>query len=180
MNCWKSVNVRKEIGYSRLFHITIFISLITFLILYVPFSIIHKQIPMNDHGVLPLLVGILLLPSLHSLVHILTLILMKQRVKIKYKRKLKIIPILTYYTRTYITKKVSLINAIAPTVVITIPGILACYLFADYYLYILLFTCLHIGLTYIDFWCLTHIIKAPKEAIIQNESDGFDILLEAN
>lgn len=135
---------------------------------------------MNEIGVLPLLIAICLLPTIHSLVHILTLILMKQRVKVKYKRKFKIIPILNYYTRTYITKKVSFINLIAPTVFITVPGILACYLISDYYLYILLFTCLHIGLTYIDFWCLSHIMKSPKKAIIQNESEGFDILLEGN
>ncbi|PZD91793.1 hypothetical protein DEJ66_05090 [Bacilli bacterium] len=93
---------------------------------------------------------------------------------------MKIFPIFTYYTKSHITKKVSLIVLISPTILITFTGIILTYLFAKYYLYILLFTCIHVGVSFLDFWYMNQIIRAPKEAYVQSENDGFDILLKAH
>ncbi|MEC5423699.1 DUF3267 domain-containing protein [Virgibacillus sp. C22-A2] len=180
MNCWKSINLTKEFGHSRLYIVSFLIGLLSFIFLYVPISIAQGTNHTNEAGFLPFIISLILLPTLHSLMHILPLILMKKRLKIIYKGKNKILPILNYYTKFHLTKKASLIVALAPTLLITIPGIAASYLFIDYSVYILLFTCVHIGITFIDFLYVLYIVKAPKKAFIENGNDGFDILIKSH
>ncbi|RKQ31274.1 DUF3267 domain-containing protein [Oceanobacillus halophilus] len=180
MNCWKSIKLKKEFGHNRTLLISTLLGLLIFIVLYVPFSIYHGTNRSHDSGMIVFIIAMSFLPTLHSFVHILPLIMMKKRVKIAYKLKMKIFPIFTYYTKTHVTKKVSLIVLIAPTVMITLPGIISTYLFGEWYLYLLLFTCTHIGVTFIDFWYMSQIIKAPKKAFIQNDNDGYDILVKAH
>src|SRR5699024_12097165 len=97
-----------------------------------------------------------------------------------YKTKNKKLPIFTYYTKSQLTKKVSLMVALAPTILITIPGIAASYMVAEFYVYILLFTSVHIGISFIDFLYVVHIAKAPKKSFIENDRNGFDILIKAS
>ncbi len=167
-------------GQSRTLLISLLIGVLSFIILYVPFSIYHGTNRSHEAGIIPFIIAICFMPTIHSFMHILPLLIMRKRAKIVYKLKIKFIPVFTYYTKTHITKKVSLIVLLSPTILVSLTGIFATYLFVDYYLYILLFTCMHIGISFIDFWCINQIIRAPKEAFIQNENDGYDILLKAN
>jgi hypothetical protein len=180
MNCWKTINPNKEVGQSRTLFISVLIGVLAFIILYVPFTIYHGTNRNHETGLIPFLICVCFLPSIHSFIHILPLILMNKRVHIYYKFKMKVFPIFTYYTKTHITKKVSLIVLISPTILITFTGIISTYFFAEYYLYLLLFTCIHIGISFLDFWYVNQIIRAPKDAYVQGENDGFDILLKAH
>ncbi|WP_249870176.1 DUF3267 domain-containing protein [Oceanobacillus saliphilus] len=180
MNCWKSINITKEIGQTRLVLISSIIGILSFLLLYVPISLFHGTTQINDAGILPLLIGLIMLPSLHSFMNILPLFFMRKRIKIYFTSKVKWYPTFHYYTKTHLSKTESLLVGFAPTLLITIPGLAASFIFTDFYGYILIFTCIHIGITVIDFLFLQHVIKAPKKAFIQNVHDGFDILLKGN
>lgn len=179
MNCWKSINLTKEFGTNRINIVSFLIGLLSFIFLYVPISIIQGSTHVNDIGLFPLLVALIVLPTIHSFMHILPLFFMNKRLKIINKRKKTILPVFTYYTKLHLTKKVSLLVAITPTIFVTVPGIVASYIFKDYSVYILLFTAAHIGISFIDYLYMIHIIKAPKEAYIENSADGFDILIKA-
>jgi len=179
MNCYKSINITKEIGQNRLLIISMLIGILSFIILYVPYSLHHTS-HMNQTGLLPFLAILVFLPSIHSCMNILPLIIMQKRIKVHYKRKNKFFPAFNYYTASHLSKKAALACAIAPTLFITIPGLIASLLFPAFFVYILLLTCIHIGVTYIDFLRIKYIIKAPKRAFIQNVDDGFDILLKEN
>lgn len=180
MNCWKSVNLVKEFGYNRLFLVSFLIGLLTFIILYVPISIIHGASHVKETGFLPFIIALLFLPTLHSLTHILPLIIMNKRVKIFYKTNRWIVPVFRYKTKYHLTKTASLIVALAPTIFITIPAMTASYILKDYYVYFLLFTATHIGISFLDLLYVRHIIKAPKRAFIDNRNDEFDILIKAH
>lgn len=180
MNCWKSVNLVKEFGYNRLFLVSFLIGLLTFIVLYVPASIIHGTSHVKESGFLPFVIALLLLPTLHSLTHILPLIIMNKRVKVIYKTKKWIVPVFSYNTKYHLTKKASLIVAIAPTIFLTVPSMTASYISKDYYVYYLLFTAVHIGISFLDLLYINHIIKAPKKAFIENRNDEFDILIKAH
>lgn len=180
MNCWKSVNITKEFGLSRLYLVSFLTGLLAFIFLYVPFSILQGDIHVNESGIVPFILGLVLLPTIHSFMHILPLIMMNKSVKFIYKTKNKKLPVFTYYTKSQLTKKVSLMVALAPTILITIPGIAASYMVADFYVYILLFTSVHIGISFIDFLYVVHIAKAPKKSFIENDRNGFDILIKAS
>ncbi|MBT2218216.1 DUF3267 domain-containing protein [Virgibacillus dakarensis] len=179
MNCWKSINFKKEFGLTRIYTISFLISLLTFIFLYVPLSIIHGTTSVNESGIILFGIAFILLPAIHSFMHILPLIMTNKRAKTSDKAKKVMLPNLMYYPKSYLSKQLSLMVALAPTLFITIPGIVASYLFVDYYVYILLFTAFHIGISFSDFLYVIHITKAPKKALIENENDGFTILVKA-
>ncbi|HLR65760.1 DUF3267 domain-containing protein [Virgibacillus alimentarius] len=181
MICWKSINITKEFGLKRIYLISSLIGLMAFVILYVPFSILHKNVLLNESGIVLFIFGIILLPLMHLLMHILPLFILNKKIKVTYKNKSKkrTLPLLTYYTKAYVSKKVSLLVALAPTIFITIPGMIATYLLADFYVYLLLLTTVHIGISFTDFLYVLYIAKAPKQSFIENDNNGFDILIKA-
>lgn len=179
MNCWKSIKLNKEFGKNRLLLISLLTGLLAFILLYVPFSITNGLNHANNTAMLLLLVALYFLPFLHACMHILPLILLNNRIKLIFQRQKKVLPIFTYYTNAYVTKKVYLLATLGPTILITLPGIIATYIFNEIYVYILLFTSVHIGFSFSDFLYLTHIVKAPRKAYIENDHDGLNILLDA-
>ncbi|WP_010650118.1 DUF3267 domain-containing protein [Oceanobacillus massiliensis] len=179
MNCWKSININKEIGRNRLILISLLIGILSFMLLFVPFSLFHAGVNVTGNG-LPFINVLLLLPLLHSCMNILPLIIMKKRIKISFRPRNKLFPTFNYHTEKHLTKVESLLVGLAPTLFLTIPGLAASFIFTDFYVYTLLLTCMHIGISYIDFLLVIHVIKAPKKAYIQNVYDGFDILLREN
>ncbi|AXI08708.1 hypothetical protein CUC15_07175 [Oceanobacillus zhaokaii] len=180
MNCWKSVSSTKEFGQNRLFLTSSLVAILTFILLYVPFSIIHEVNYVDEAGTIPFIIVLCILPFLHTSMHILPLIMMKKRVKIIFNQtKSTGLPI-NYYVKTHLTKKAAIIVAIAPTLLLTLPGLITSYYFREYFVYILLLTCIHIGISFIDFWYIKQIIHAPKTAYIEKGQDGVDILLKAN
>lgn len=180
MNCWKSINLVKEFGYNRLLLVSFLIGLLAFIVLFVPVSIAHSGEHVKQSGILPFVVSLVLLPTIHSLTHILPLIIMNKRIKVVYKTKTWLLPVFNYYTKYHLTKKASLFVTLAPTFLITIPAITASWVFAGYYVYILLFTAVHIGISFLDILYASYIIKAPRSAYIENSNDGFDILLKVH
>ena len=179
MNCWKSVNLDKQYGLKWITLVSIFTALLSFIILNVPFSILHQVNQVNDSGIILFLVAIVLLPTLHSFMHILPLFLLKRRINLIILRK-KALPVFTFYTDSHISKNSFIISALAPTILITIPGIIATLLFPSIYIFFLLITSLNIGMSFLDYLTILHLIKAPKNSFIENGDEGFDILLKAN
>jgi len=179
MNCWKSVNLNKQYGIKWINLISIFIALLSFIILNVPFSILHQTNQLNESGIILFLVALILLPTLHSFMHILPLLLLKRRINLIIVRK-KALPVFTFYTNSHISKNSFIFSALAPTLLITIPGIIATLLFPSIYIYSLLLTSLNIGISFLDFLTIRISFKAPKHAFVENGDEGFDILLKAN
>lgn len=178
MNCWKSVHLIKEFGQHRLYMVSFLISFIAFIVLYVPVSVMHGMRQVNEAGFVPFLAAVLFLPAVHAAMHILPLILMKKSIKIYYKPKTKMLPVFHYYTKSHLTKKASLTTALAPTFLLTLPGIAMSYLSPDYNFYLIMMTAIHIGTTFSDFLYASYVIRAPKDAYIETHNNRVDILLK--
>lgn len=179
MYCWKNINIHKEYGLSRLYFISAMITLIVFSIMFVPLSAIHPSDSAPESGIVYLAIAIVLLPGIHSFMHLLPLIIMHKQTKLAFGTTHKFFPIIHYVTKKYMSKRNFLTVAIAPTICITVPGIIASYVISDYYVYILLFTSLHIGVTLQDFIYIIRLTKAPKESYIENEHAGLNILIRS-
>ncbi|ALX48706.1 DUF3267 domain-containing protein [Lentibacillus amyloliquefaciens] len=177
MNCWQIINFNKEFGINRLYLQSFLVGLLSFIILYIPFSIRHGTSGIDETGVIPLVIGLCLLPILHSFTHILPLIVMNKQARLIYKRNTLLFPIVNYYTKKYLSKKVSLFAAMAPTLLITIPSVAATFLFSDFYVYFLIFTSVHTALTFTDFLYIRYIVKAPKSSYIENSNNEITILV---
>lgn len=159
--------------------ISFLIGLMAFIILYVPLSMIHDGNHLHESGIILFIIAIILLPTLHSFMHILPLIVLNKRIKLICQRK-KMMPIFTFYTDAHVSKYSSILSSLMPTLCLTIPGIIASISVPSFYVYLLLATSIQIGLSVIDFLYIRHLIKAPKNAFIENGDEGFDILLKAN
>ncbi|MDC3425625.1 DUF3267 domain-containing protein [Aquibacillus sp. 3ASR75-11] len=177
MNCWKTVNVSREFGLNRIYMISFLLGLLSFVFLYLPLSMIHQSSNQQEYGLLPLLLGLLLLPALHKLMHIVPLILANKRLKIKWKIKMGLLPIFSYRSKSRLSKKTSVLSLLAPTMLITLPGLVTSFVYPDYFAYILLFSCVNIGMSFTDYLYAYHVIKAPRRCIIENANDEFDILI---
>ncbi|CDQ40719.1 MULTISPECIES: DUF3267 domain-containing protein [Virgibacillus] len=182
MNCWKSINLTKEFGRNRLYLVSLLVALIAFIFLYVSLTMAQGTNDVNESGIIPFLLSLVLLPTIHSCMHILPLILMNKRIKIVFKLRHKIFPVFYYYTKYHLTKKAYFIVKLAPTVLLTIPGVVASFYFTAYSVYILLLTSVNIGIAVIDILFIAYLWNAPKRSLIENREDGngFDILVRAH
>ncbi|GAA0438338.1 hypothetical protein GCM10008983_14080 [Lentibacillus halophilus] len=179
MNCVRIVNLNKQYGWNRLYLQSFLTGLLAFVIMYVPVSIKHDMSAMDEFGIFPLLLAVLFMPFLHVFMHMLPLIMMNKQAKLIYKQNMLLFSNINYYTKKYVSKNVSLLAALAPTLLITIPGMIAAYSFSDYYVYFLIFTSIHIGMTFTDFLYILYIAKAPKEAYIENSNNEIAILIKS-
>ncbi|MCT2535562.1 DUF3267 domain-containing protein [Aquibacillus koreensis] len=177
MNCWKTVNVYREVGINRIYIISLLLGLLSFIFLYIPFSIVHQSNDFKDHGLFPLLFGLALLPLVHKLMHIVPLIIANRKVKLKWQLKMGMLPVFFLSTKTKMSKQTSIITLLAPTLFITIPGLVSSYLFADYFAYFLILTAINIGLSFTDYIYVAKLLRAPKKCIVENDDDGYDILV---
>ncbi|API91086.1 MULTISPECIES: DUF3267 domain-containing protein [Virgibacillus] len=183
MNCWKSINLAKDFGRNRLLLMSSLITLFSFILLYVSITIAQgSTAEVSEAGIIPFLLLLLLLPTIHSSMHILPLILMNRRMKIIFKLKNGCFPVFYYYTKYHLTKKAYFIVALAPTILLTIPGVVASYYFNNYSVYILLLTSANIGIAFIDLLYISYLWKAPKQSVIESSEDGngLDILIQGH
>lgn len=177
MNCWKSVNINKEFGLNRLLLMSFMTGLLSFLLLYLPFSMIHGSHDVNDRGFLPFLLLMFFLPSIHRLMHMLPLILSYKRLHVKFRVKKRCVPTFTYQCKTKLSKQTSIAMALAPTMLITFPALIMGYMFPHYFAYFVLLASVNIGLSFPDYLYLNHFAKAPKKCLIENAKEGYDILI---
>ncbi|RWZ55228.1 DUF3267 domain-containing protein [Halobacillus fulvus] len=177
MNCWKTVNINKEFGLNRVYFLSFLTGLLSFILLYLPVSMFHGTHDMNDHGFLPLLIILFFLPSMHRLMHILPLAMVYKKFHVQFKFRKRIIPTFTYQCKSKLSKKTSIMMALSPTFLITVPALVASSVFPNYYAYFIIFAAVNIGLSFSDFLYLNYFAKAPKKCIIENAKEGYDILV---
>lgn len=177
MNCWKSVNIHKEFGLNRIYLMSFLTGLLSFLLLYLLFSMYHGTHEMKDHGFLPLLIILFFLPSIHRLMHILPLALFYKRFKVKFKFRKRFIPTFSYQCMSMLSKKTSIMMALSPTLFITFPALVMSCVFPNHFAYLVIFAAVNIGLSFSDFLYLNYFARAPRKCLIENAKEGYDILI---
>lgn len=178
MNCWKTINVNKEMGVGRIYFVSFFIGLLTFMFLFVTFSIYHHHASQNSKGFLPFLILLISLPTIHSVTHILPCIYLPKKTGVITKLKGRVFPMFYFFTKSHLSKRTSILIALTPLILLTVPGLMITYLFKDFYMYAAILTACHIGLSFKDYLCLIHLFRAPKSAYVSNQSNELDILIK--
>ncbi|GGD23879.1 DUF3267 domain-containing protein [Pontibacillus salipaludis] len=178
LNCWKSFNITKEFGSNRIYLLSSILGVISFILLYVPLAMVHQSHQVHDYGLLPLAASLFLLPAIHKLMHMIPLVLLNKRVRVRWKLKRGVMPTFSYRTCSTLSKTTSIMVALAPTVLLSVPGLITSFVFPNYFAYIILFTAVNIGLSFTDFLCVNQFMRAPKQCIIENVRDGYDILID--
>lgn len=177
MNCWKSVNVQREVGMNRIYLLSFLVGVLSFIFLFLPFAAIHQGYTLKDQGIFPLLIGLTLLPIVHKIVHFIPLLVTKRTFKLKCRFNKMKFPIISVLSKASMSKRTSIITLLAPTVFLTLPGLIASYLYIDYFAYFLIFSSVNIGISYTDFIYTGKFIRAPRKCIVENDGTGYDILV---
>ncbi|GLO65595.1 MULTISPECIES: DUF3267 domain-containing protein [Oceanobacillus] len=178
MNCLKTIYLTREFGKVRLQIIALFISLLVFIISYVPLSFVHGAYQNSEKAIFPFIIAIISMPILHSLVMVLSLSILKKTTKIPFKFTGLKFPAWFCFKGVQLTKVEAFVTGIMPTIILTLPGFLISSQLADYYLYTLLWSSIHLGMTVTNFIYLYYILKSPKKVYIQHLSEGFELLLK--
>ncbi|MDZ5470202.1 DUF3267 domain-containing protein [Bacillus sp. 31A1R] len=178
MNCWKTINFSKQYGTERLFVLSSLTTLFAFILLYVPvtYLIIPKNFFYDNHFVF-FLIGLFLLYPLHKILHFLPVAHLGKIVKKQFEFRLFIFPIINIKVCEPISKNLFIFALLMPFIIINAVLISTCFLLPHYAHYFTILIAFHTGLCVSDFICFKNILTAPRHSFIEENDEGFEILI---
>lgn len=177
MYCWKTINLNKKYGPQRVFILSSLTMLFAFILLYVPANYLFILTSLNDKYISLLMIGLWLMYPIHKMIHYIPLIPLKNKIKKSFTFKYFIFPIIQIQVAEPIAKWLFLLSLIAPFIMINGLLVAACYVFNHYVHYFIILLAYHIGLCVSDFICAKNVLRAPNPAYIEENEDGFEILI---
>lgn len=177
MNCWKSINLSREYGYHRIVLISTLMAFITFIMLYLPFSMIFSSVNLKENGIHYFILGIFILSPIHKLLHGLPLWLTGRKVGIKV-CKIGGIPTIHLTYRESIPRPLFIMAVTFPALIITSTMVIASFSFPAYMHYFVMMASIHIGFCVTDFIYLIQSMRAPKKCFVKDFDGGYDILID--
>lgn len=177
MNCWKTINITKQYGSQRLFILSFLTMLLTFIILYVSVTYLFMSNTLYDNYFYLLLIAIWLMHPLHKFIHLIPLLPLGARVKKTIIFKYLLFPMINIRIHDPIPKWLFLITLLAPFFGISALLILGCIAYPHYLHYLTILLAYHIGLCVPDFLSVKNTLFSPKNSFIEENDDGFEILV---
>ncbi|WP_067840204.1 metalloprotease family protein [Amphibacillus sediminis] len=177
MNCWKSINIHRDMEQKRLNILSVIIAVLSFIIFYLLYTRIHQHSVIIEIGLIPMLVLLGIMPSLHRLVHFFFLKLVSRQMKIAvyftqwYRPRVKI----KGQIRT--TKRNLIIALFAPTLLVTLPLLAFAWLISSIFVYCLILASVNIGLSIKDYIQMERLLKAPPHSFVESDGTNLDILI---
>ena len=176
MHCWKTVNIKKEYGPTWLSLMELFIFILVFSFSFLVFGRLHPKLYDDQYFFLFALIVLLLYP-IHKLIHYYSLFKFRKSVKLKLRFEYMFIPIIKMRIQTIIPKKRYIFTLVAPFIIINGIFILLAISYEQYVHYISLLIAYHCSMCFIDFLFIFNLIKAPKNAVIEETPKGCEILI---
>lgn len=176
MQCWKTINVKKQYGLERLFLLSSLLVIIVFSFAYVLLGIINDT-NKSDEYFWAFILAFLSVYPLHKLVHFIPLFRSRDKVKILRKTQFGFLPIVSVRIVEPINKIRFIISLLAPFFFINIAlivGALFIPIFAHYFTILFAYHC---GICLIDLVYVKHLSKSPKSAFIEETDAGYEILI---
>ncbi|PKR78271.1 hypothetical protein CEY16_00490 [Halalkalibacillus sediminis] len=178
MTCWKTVNISRELGHNRLAILSVLVGILSFSVLYVPFSIIYKGVTIFEPSIYHVMIGLLLIPVLHKLGHAIPILFTDREFYFKWSFKYQYLPMLKIRVRSNLSKRTSILMVLAPSLFLTVPLLFAATVFPTLYPLLLLFTAINIAISVEDWYTLAFFIKAPKKCVVTKTKNNYDILIQ--
>jgi hypothetical protein len=151
--------------------------ILAFMLLYIPITYVFMPDSFHDSHILILVFGIILMYPVHKLFHYLPFAHLGSKVKKILSFKYGLYPIIHVRVQEPISKKFFLFGLFMPSIMITGLLFFGGFLFPQYIHYLTILLAFHIGMSVPDFICGFNIISAPKNAYIEENEDGFQILI---
>jgi hypothetical protein len=176
MNCWKTINISKQYGSHRLFILSSLTMLFSFIILYVPITYLSVS-PLKSNYFFILLVSICFMYPIHKLFHYLPIAHLGNRIKKSIEFYGGFLPVIHIRVSDPIKKWTFLLALFTPFLVIGLFIFVGFVLFPSYSHYFTILLAYHIGLCVSDFICAKNILFAPNQSYVEENEEGFEILV---
>jgi hypothetical protein len=176
MHCWKTINLEKQFGFYRVFLLSCLTMMMVFSIIYVPIDLFFSK-SLYDNHLLTFMFGLLSIYPLHKFFHLLPFIPYARQIKCKCLRKLQIVPIVSLRVDLPISKYRYVVALISPFIIINSTLLLGCIYFTHHAHYFTILLAYHTGICAIDLIYAKQLMYSPKNALIEENDDGFEILI---
>lgn len=176
MHCWKILNIKKDYRRTRLLILSTIIFVLVFSFSFVLIGANRPFIYEDRYFSLFVIFFILLYP-LHKMVHYFSLFSYRKSVKLKWKLEYKFVPIIHLRIKELIPKNRYMLTLITPFILVNTILILLAAKFPFYSHYLCLLLGYHCSMCLVDLLFLKHLVRAPKQAIIEETPKGYEILV---
>ncbi|AJD90655.1 hypothetical protein JMA_13380 [Jeotgalibacillus malaysiensis] len=176
LHCWKSINVKKQYGFYRIFFLSAILVLTVFSFLHVSIQLISDQ-PMYDQYFLWFAIGFFLIYPLHKVFHTLPLAGFISLIQLKTRFHFFCVPIMSVRVNKPIPKVFFIMALVSPFLIINGVLLYASTLFPGYAHYFTILTAYHTGICLVDFLYARSLFRSPKGAFIEEDDDGYEILV---
>ncbi|RFU62270.1 DUF3267 domain-containing protein [Bacillus sp. V59.32b] len=177
MNCWKSINLTRQYGNQKMFALSLLTMLISFVSLYTFISVLFKETVFYDDYSILFTISVLSLYPVHKLLHYLPLSLHSEKLKAEVQYKWGIVPVCKVKVDSLISKQFFLLVLLMPFMVVSISLLLCAVVFTHYAHYFTILLSLHAGLCVSDFISLKNVIGSPARSFIEENEEGYAILI---
>jgi hypothetical protein len=177
MNCWKTINLSKDIGIHRILLISMLTMIVVFILTYLPINLLLPNVHLEDGHFLMFVLLLVSMIPIHKLLHTFPLLISGCRVSLKIKFYY-LLPILQIKACHSIKKSNMLLSLLAPFIFITTALFLGSLYFPAYIHYLCIAMAFHIGLCVPDFIFIKHLLFAPKMCLVEEFEDGYEVLVQ--
>lgn len=176
MQCWKSINIRRQYGYDRIFLLSSFLVFIIFSFTYIGFTHMTDSGASSEYFILFLL-GFLAVYPIHKLLHYLPLASQKGRVRFIRTMHFRMIPMFMIRICEPIGKTRFIFALLLPFLLLSSLFIAAMIIWPSFAHYFQILFAYHCGMCVIDLIYVKELIHSPKKALIEEVDDGYEILV---
>lgn len=137
----------------------------------------YKDNPVSDR-LFPLFVLVfLMIYPIHKLLHFLPLMRFRSRLRFSIEKHFNIIPVLAMRIHEPILKSRYIVALIVPFMALNSILIVGAIIFPTFRHYFAILLAYHCGLCVMDLLYVKHLIRSPKQALIEETDKGFEILI---
>ncbi|MFD2703966.1 DUF3267 domain-containing protein [Salibacterium lacus] len=179
MNCWKSINVKRDYHTSRLMIFSFSMIIVTFILGYLGLSLYHRNDAYTELSMLHTLLFLILLFPVHTFLHVIPLRFAGVHIdwsRLLFRRKRKAMQFLKF-TRP-VTRNYYIGAMIFPACIINVGAAAGAFLFPSLMHYFVLVFSFNSGLAVYDLIYIKQLLGAPRHCYIEQNRNGLDILVK--
>ena len=176
MHCWKTINVKKQYGFDRLFMISALFGIAVFMASYIGLAIAYAT-PLSDQYFPLFILALLAIYPIHKVLHFLPMIGCHKSLKLIIRKQMKICPAILLYINEPVPKVRFLLSLATPFFVLNTAIITLSILMPAFSHYFAMLLAYHCALCLTDIIYLRNLVRSPKYALIEETDTGFEILV---
>ncbi|MEI5906448.1 DUF3267 domain-containing protein [Bacillus spongiae] len=176
MHCWKSINLEKQLGFNRLFLISIISGTAIFSLFYVPLNLLFSH-TLDDQYFLLFISSMLILYPLHKVFHLIPLLPVIKNVRLTIVWQFSFLPIISIKVKEPIRKYIYLSSIFCPIILLNALLLVGCWQLPNYIHYFTMLIAYHGAICTIDVIYAKYLLFCPKDAMIEESDDGFEVLV---